>query len=154
LRNKILVDASFRIEDAWFVEKPESYEVEIVEPLRKADGALGFVVADVLCICVTLQSVGLVDWVIGKGYDQLWEYLKGLSAAVPWSPIQRNCNISVTDQDGSERISVDIAGFDAETIGQAELEVKNEISRMASGDIKETYSVQLKFKNGKSADRS
>lgn len=79
MRNKILVDTSFRIEDAWFIEKPESYEVEIVEPLRKADGTIGLVVADVLCIFVTLQSVGLVDWVVGKGYDQLWDYLKRLS---------------------------------------------------------------------------
>lgn len=148
MKDQILIDATFRIEDAWFVEKPCSYEVEIREPLRKAEIAIGFLIPETISVIVVLQQTGLVDWVIGKGYDQLWSYLRGLSRAVPWSPVQHSCSVSVRDSVGNVRIKIDLQGFGSDTIDQAQLEVKNEASKLCSGDVKETYSVKLGLRMG------
>jgi hypothetical protein len=147
LKNKIHIDTTFRIGDGWFVEHPDSYEVDINEPLRKANGTLGLLVGDVVSVVVVLQSIGVVDWVIGKGYDQLWSYLKGLSKEFPWSPIQRSCNIDIKDEEGNLRVGVELAGFDIETISQAQVEVKSEVERLSSGDVKETFSAKITIRN-------
>lgn len=152
MKDQILIDATFRIEDGWFVEKPDSYEVGISEPLRKSDGTHGFLIAETISVIVVLQQTGLVDWVTGKGYNQLWDYLKGLSRAAPWSPVQRSCSVSVSDPAGNVRIAVDLEGFEAGTIAQAQLEVKNEINKLSSGDVTETYSVKLRINNEITSD--
>lgn len=154
MKNQILIDTTFRIKDGWFVEKPDSYEIAISEPMRKADGTFAFLIAETISVVVVLQQTGLMDWVLGKGYDQLWDYLKGLSHAVPWSPGQRTCKVNLRDTEGNVRVSVDLQGFDAATIAHAQLEVKNELGKLSSGDVTETYSVKLSIVNEKTYGRS
>lgn len=145
--DKIYIDTTFRIEEGWYVPHPRQYEVEITEPLLKAKTPdLSYMIAESISVAVVLYQSGVVDWIIGKGYDQLWEYLKAMAASLPWTPVPRGCEVTVNGADGSVRIEVRLTDFNASNIDEAKIRIKNEIRKKPCGDVIETSSVNIQIK--------
>lgn len=146
MKNILHVDATFKLERSWEITHPDTYDVHLKEPLQKCEGTyLGLLSAEQISIIVILQQSGLVDWVIGKGYDQLWQYLRAMSRALPNSPTGRRCTIEIKDSNEVVRAKINFNHFDVEQLEYAEIEAKTEIQKLASGDYIETSYIKLKI---------
>ncbi len=146
MKDLLEIDSTFRMKQGWNVPKPDSYEVRLTEPLQKGGINLSYFIAESISVVVTLQQLGFMDWIIGKGYDQLWQYLKALCVSLPASPIPRGCNIRVNGSDGDVRAELVLDHFDVSCIDQSRIEVTNEVRKLVSGEVVETNSIKLHIK--------
>jgi hypothetical protein len=148
LKDKLSIDATFRLEGGWSVETPRSYEVELSEPLAKSgSGLMSFMGVESLSIIVALQHAGIFEWAANTAYDELWDYLKQMSKKLPWSPHERKCSLKVHGLDDGLRLAVDIDSFEVATLQKGEFKVKNEIIKFSNGDVKEISSITIKIRN-------
>lgn len=146
MKDILYVNANFQLGRGWDVPHPDDYDVQLIEPLRKSSGnEIGFLTLDHLSILVVLQQSGLTDWVVGKTYDQLWQYLKTLLTSLPKSPLTRGYTIEVRGNEGNVRSKVEFNHIDEHHIQQMEIDVRNEILKTKSGDVREINSIQIKM---------
>lgn len=139
----LLITCDFDIGRARAVALPETCEVILHDQNGKDGVGMSFLSQQTASIVVLLHQAGIVDWVLSKSYDALWEYLGKFFREVAGSYIPTVTKIEVKDQDGNVRAMIE--GLSPGEFGQAEINLKESVKRMADGSQSSVSVIKIKF---------
>jgi hypothetical protein len=137
MSDELQLIANFKLGDVWGLKSPQDFSVRREEPLSKSlpSDVLGFMTGDTLAVIYALRECGILDWLRGKSYDVLWDYLKSvvLRLPPPIHPAMRRATFEAKDATGAVRLHADISSVDVAAFDAARVSIKEELTR-ANGD--------------------
>ncbi len=83
--HKLEIDSPVKLEDVWSIEKPEGFEVNLAEPLRKSVIRLDGIeqAIDLLMPIVVTLKTNFPSWASERTFDGFWHYLKSFVTRAP-----------------------------------------------------------------------
>jgi hypothetical protein len=129
MTNELSMNANFKFGDAWSVAAPAGVLVKRREPLQKSVGGdtLQYLTAETLALAFALRDSGVADWIKGKGYDVLWEYIKTVVLKLPRTILPRSATFELTDKNGTV-LRASIPQLDLSSIEKARIQIREELS--------------------------
>jgi hypothetical protein len=138
----LYINAEFRIEDAWSLSSPASYEVLNTEPMVKSEVNL-LDLPPYTAIIVGLHQAGLLEWALSTAYDELWTYIKSFFQAIPKSKFEATASVKVKDANGKLRVSME--GVTPTQLSSVKILLKDYIVHKANGSTTEEKTIEISF---------
>jgi hypothetical protein len=129
MKDELTVDANFKLGDAWSVPLPPDLSVKRREPLRKSVGGdmLAYLTAENLALVFALRDSGILDWLKGKAYDVVWDYIKAVELKLPATILPRSATFELADKNGTV-LRASIPKLDPSAIERTRVRIREELS--------------------------
>lgn len=146
MTDELSMSANFKFGDAWGVAAPPDFVVKRREPLQKSVGgdALHYLTAETLALVFALRDSGIADWIKGKGYDLVWDYIKAVTLKLPHTLLLRSATFELADKNGTV-LRAKIPRLDLSSVDRARIRIREELS---DGAEKREISIEIGSKEG------